>query len=65
MAVRRIAADRGLSEEDALARVAAQATREERRAIADLVIDNAADLAHLRTEVDRAWDWIEALRSRR
>jgi dephospho-CoA kinase len=39
--VDRLVSLRGLSERDARARVAAQATREERLAVADVVIDNA------------------------
>ena len=45
------------------ARVKAQATREQRRAIADVVIDNSAGLDHLDAEVERAWQWIQELRS--
>jgi dephospho-CoA kinase len=60
-AVARLMTDRGFSPEDARARVAAQATRDERRAIADVVIDNSGDLGHLRAEVDRAWAWIQQL----
>ena len=63
-AVARLVANRGFAEEDARARVAAQATREERRAVADVVLDNSGDLDHLRSEVERAWMWIQALRSR-
>ncbi|MDF3301959.1 dephospho-CoA kinase [Streptomyces tropicalis] len=47
---------RGMSEEDARARMAAQATREERRAIADLVIDNDVPLERLRERVREVWD---------
>lgn len=46
---------RGLSEDDARARIAAQATDEERRAVADVVLDNSGTLAGLETEVDRFW----------
>jgi dephospho-CoA kinase len=46
---------RGLTEDDARARIAAQATDEERAAIADHVVDNAGDLAALDAEVDRLW----------
>lgn len=45
----------GLDPEAARARVAAQATREERMAAADLVIDNNADPGSLRNQVDRLW----------
>jgi dephospho-CoA kinase len=47
--------ERGLTEADARARIAAQATREQRRAAADVVIDNDGDLAGLQTQVDRLW----------
>lgn len=61
VALARLVADRGFTEADARARVAAQATREQRRAIADVVLDNSGDLDHLRAEVDRAWEWIQQL----
>ncbi len=60
-AVERLTGQRAMTEEDARARVAAQATREERLAKADFVVDNSGDLAHLGAEVDRAWAWIQAL----
>jgi dephospho-CoA kinase len=53
--VRRLGAERGMAESDARARIAAQATREQRRAAADVVIDNDGDLASLRVQVDRLW----------
>ncbi len=63
-AVDRLVGQRGFSRQDAEARMAAQATREERREGADLVIDNSTDRAHLVTEVDRVWaaleDWPRA-----
>ncbi|MET8568602.1 dephospho-CoA kinase [Streptomyces sp. NPDC004783] len=46
---------RGMTEEDARARMAAQATREQRRAIADVVIDNDVPLEELRRRVDEVW----------
>ena len=60
-AVRRLVERRGLAEEDARARVAAQASRAERLARADFVVDNAGDLDHLAAEVERCWAWIEGL----
>ena len=48
-------AERGMDQADARARIAAQATRERRRAAADVVIDNDGDLAGLRAQVDRLW----------
>ena len=49
--VERMVADRGMSREDALARVAAQATREERRAVATYVVENTGTLEDLRDRV--------------
>ncbi|MYT70434.1 MULTISPECIES: dephospho-CoA kinase [unclassified Streptomyces] len=46
---------RGMSEEDARARMAAQATREKRLAVADVVIDNDVSLDRLREQVDAVW----------
>ncbi|MFK0116012.1 dephospho-CoA kinase [Streptomyces sp. NPDC090994] len=46
---------RGMTEEDARARMAAQATREQRRAIADIVIDNDVPLEELRRRVAEVW----------
>lgn len=53
--VRRLTALRGMTEDDARARIAAQATRERRRAIADHVIDNSGTLARLAEQVDALW----------
>ena len=47
---------RGMSEEDARARMAAQATREKRLAIADVVIDNDGPLDALEPRVRAVWD---------
>ncbi|WP_234541151.1 dephospho-CoA kinase [Streptomyces shenzhenensis] len=46
---------RGMTEEDARARMAAQATREKRLAIADIVIDNDVPLDALRRRVGEVW----------
>ncbi len=46
---------RGMSEEDARARMAAQAGREKRLEIADVVIDNDGPLEGLRERVDAVW----------
>ncbi|WP_351225429.1 dephospho-CoA kinase [Streptomyces sp. NPDC002133] len=46
---------RGMSEPDARARMAAQATREERRAVADIVIDNDGPLEALEPQVRKVW----------
>ncbi|MFC9928123.1 dephospho-CoA kinase [Streptomyces sp. NPDC127190] len=47
---------RGMTEEDARARMAAQATREQRREIADIVIDNDVPLDALEKRVAEVWD---------
>lgn len=61
IAVSRLVEHRGFTEEDARARVAAQATRDDRRALADFIVDNAGDEAALDAEVDRCWQWLETL----
>ncbi|WP_431959851.1 dephospho-CoA kinase [Actinacidiphila sp. bgisy160] len=47
---------RGMAEEDARARMAAQATRERRLAIADVVIDNDGPLEALEPQVRQVWE---------
>ncbi|MET7736477.1 dephospho-CoA kinase [Streptomyces sp. NPDC005402] len=47
---------RGMTEQDARARMAAQATRERRLEIADVVIDNDVPLDELRRRVQEVWD---------
>lgn len=59
VAVARLMAQRGFTESDARARVAAQIGRPERVAQADLVIDNSGDRAALEAEVDRVWAWLQ------
>jgi dephospho-CoA kinase len=46
---------RGTTEADARARMAAQATREQRLAVADLVIDNDGPLTALEPQVRKVW----------
>jgi dephospho-CoA kinase len=61
LAVERLVAHRNMARADAEARIARQATREARVAIADRVIDNSGDLADLETQVDAAWEWMRGL----
>lgn len=61
LAVSRLVEHRGFEENDARARVAAQASREDRRALADFVVDNSGDEATLDAEVERCWAWIMTL----
>ena len=46
---------RGMTESEVRARMAAQATRDQRRAIADLVIDNDGPLEQLEPQVRKVW----------
>ena len=62
LAVRRLVSARGMSEADARARIARQATREERRKIADRVIDNSGSEDDLRSAVNDVWTWMSGLR---
>ena len=56
-------ADRGLSEQDARARIAAQASDEQRRAVADVVLHNSGTPEELAEQVDRFWTEHVARRS--
>lgn len=60
-AVDRLVRVRGMSEEEARARIAAQSTREARLAIADFVILNDGTMAELGTKTDQAWAWMQSL----
>lgn len=51
----RLAGTRGMTEEQARARMAAQASREQRLAIADIVIDNSGTLGDLDRRVAEVW----------
>jgi dephospho-CoA kinase len=62
VAVARAVARGPAGEDDVRARIAKQATREERVAKADFVIDNSGSLEDLRTQVAKAWRWIQDLR---
>jgi len=60
-AVERLVSQRNMDRTDAEARIARQATREARIAIADRVIDNSGNLASLERQVDEAWQWMQKL----
>jgi len=51
----RLARERGMPREQAEARMHAQATREDRLAVADIVVDNSGSLAELDREVGDLW----------
>ncbi len=57
--VARVKRDRGMSEEEAWARIRAQASNEERMAVADFVIENRGTLDELEKRVEEVWHDIE------
>ena len=62
VAVARLVDQRGMSKEDAEARVASQISRAERLEHADFVVDNSGGRDQLAAEVDRLWAYIEGAR---
>jgi len=62
LAVRRLVATRGFKEDDARARIARQASRQERLARADFVIDNSGTVDELHPQIESLWTWIESQR---
>lgn len=61
IAVRRLVEQRGMPEEDARARIANQASRQQRLAVADRIVDNSGSREDLRRQVDEVWEWLTAL----
>jgi dephospho-CoA kinase len=57
--VKRLVEQRGMTPDQARARMAAQASREQRLAVADIVIDNSGTLADLDRRVAEAWKDLE------
>jgi dephospho-CoA kinase len=62
-ALDRLITRRGMSKEDAEARIASQIDRQTRLQGADLVVDNSGDEQHLAEEVARIWDALVVLRN--
>lgn len=62
IAVARLVEFRGFKAEDARARIALQATREQRLAKAAFVIPNDGTPEELTTHIDECWDWISRKR---
>ena len=62
IAVARIVDQRKMNIDDARARVANQSSREQRKAIANFLIDNSGDRKALILQVEAAWSWITALK---
>lgn len=63
IAIDRLVTERHMSRADAEARVAAQASREERLRVADFIIMNMGTRQELEEMVSRAWSWIGQLAS--
>ena len=61
VAIDRLVHQRGVSEEDARARMSRQASREERLARADRVIDNSGTRGALEAQIDDLWAWMTTL----
>ena len=58
--IERLMRDRGMSRTEAQSRIAAQATDEQRHAVADIEIHNDGTLEQLRSEVDAIWARLSA-----
>jgi dephospho-CoA kinase len=54
--VERLTGARGMTDEEVKARIASQATREDRLAAADIVVDNSGTLEQLDRRVDEVWE---------
>lgn len=59
MQVERAVGMRGLDAEDVRRRMAVQATRDQRRAVADVVIENSGSLDETEAQVDRLWHTLD------
>jgi dephospho-CoA kinase len=53
--VERLLRERGMSEDEARARIAAQAPLEDKAAVADVIVDNDGPIEELEQQVDRLW----------
>jgi dephospho-CoA kinase len=62
VAVQRLVEQRGFTEVDARARIARQASREQRLERAGFVIDNNGTRRDLEAQVAECWEWIDKLR---
>jgi dephospho-CoA kinase len=61
VALGRLVGQRGMAQDDVRARIAKQISREERRALADFVLDNDGDPDALARQVDEVWDKLHQL----
>ena len=60
-AIERVVRDRGMKASDVQARIDKQASRKDRLAIADRVLDNSGSKDDLVRQVEQAWEWIATL----
>ena len=61
IAIERVVRDRGMKASDVQARINKQASRQDRLAIADRVLDNSGTKEDLVRQVEDAWEWIATL----
>ncbi len=61
IAIERVVRDRGMKVEDVQARIDRQASRADRVAIADLVVDNSGTFQELQVQIESVWKWITKL----
>jgi dephospho-CoA kinase len=61
VAVKRLIEHRNMDEKDIRARMSNQASREERIAIADVIVPNSGTLEQLEQRVDELWAWLNDL----
>lgn len=62
--IRRLINDRGMTREEALSRIRAQASDEQRAAVADVILDNSGSIEETLKQVDECWrSRIEPLRA--
>ena len=61
IAIERVVRDRGMKASEVQARIAKQASRADRLAIADRVLDNSGSKEDLVQQVEQAWRWIATL----
>lgn len=59
--IRRLVEFRGFDESDARARMGRQASRDQRLAAADFVVDNSGSPEELVAQVDALWSWLQTL----
>lgn len=59
--VRRLVQFRGFEESDARARMSRQASRDQRLAGADFVVDNSGQPEDLPAQIDALWEWLQTL----